>query len=312
MYSKNIITPIEPRKSNDIFTKLKSHMLTLENMNRIILSSKKQPSFMPKARAPPVEQKPLVEAKQPFKAKQMFEAKQPFEAKQMFKAKQPFERKPKVEEETKLLQIESKKEIPKKIANPFFSPRQKDSLFWCFFIIKNGFSAYEYPGTTTFAKEKELKFEYIELLRKSKQTLKVKKIKNLREDVEDELANKDRIGMKTFIALCISTNINVLFIHKKKCFELILVEDEPIYVVHQKEENGHTKYYYEEGSTKETIDLYRKTYFSWDNVDKPLKAPSAYKLDDLQNLCTKVGIVIQTYDKKKTKKELYDLLLLTI
>jgi len=267
MYSKKITV-----NNNDIFNNLLPYMLTLENMNKFISSLKENKiCLLPKAKAPPVQQKPI----------------------------QP--------------QVEMKhKEIPKKINNPFFLPRQKDSLFWCFFIIKNGFSAYEYPGTTSFAKEKELKFEYIETLRKSKQVLKVKKIKNLREDVEDELANKDRIGMKTFIALCIATNTNVLFIHKKKCFELILIEDEPIHVVHQREENAHTKYYYEDGVTKEAIEQYRKTYFSWDNVDKPLKAPSAYKLEDLQNLCKTVGIMVQKCDKKKTKKELYDLLITTI
>ena len=296
MYQKNII---DAHKENDIFTKLSHYMLTTENMDRLVSSLNKPLSFLPKARAPPVEQKPIVEAKQP-------EEKQP-EA----KCKEAKCKEAKCKEAKKSFEVKLK-DTPKKVANSFFSPRQKDSLFWCFFIIKNGFSAYEYPGTTTFAKEKELKFEYIEVLRKSKQTLKVKKIKNLREDVEDELANKERIGMKTFIALCIATNINVLFIHKKKCFELILIEDEPIYVIHQKEENGHTKYYYEEDVTKETIDQYRKTYFSWDNVDKPLKAPSAYKLEDLQNLCTKVGIMVQTCNKKKTKKELYDLLITSI
>jgi hypothetical protein len=293
MYFKNIITHNEKCKNNDIFTKLKPYMLTLENMEVLISSMKEKTSFLPKARAPPVEKKPILEAKQLFEAKQSFKAK----------CEEVNQKEEKTHLDTK---------FTKKLSNKFFSPRQKDSLFWCFFIIKNGFSAYEYPGTTSFAKEKEVKFEYIEVLRKSKQTLKVKKIKNLREDVEDELANKERIGMKTFIALCIATNINVLFIHKKKCFELSLVEDEPIYVVHQKDENGYTKYYYEEGAAKDTIDLYRKTYFSWDNVDKPLKAPSAYKLEDIQNLCKTVGIVIHTLDKKKTKKELYDLLLTTI
>ena len=86
--------------------------------------------------------------------------------------------------------------------------------------MKNGYSDYEYPGTTTFAREKELKFQYIEMLRSNKQLLKTKKIKNLREDIEDELANKEKIGMKTFIALCVASNLNILFIHKKKCFQL--------------------------------------------------------------------------------------------
>lgn len=298
MHSKNIITHSNRNKSssNDIFTKMKPYMLTLDNLKFSFSVVKETNSFsvlVPKAKPPPIETRPSVEAKQ-----QIVQAKQ-----QIVQQKQLFIN-PK---QTPINNIKEKKAI-----SPFFFPRQKDSLFWCFFIIKNGFSSYEYPGTTSFVKEKELKFEYIESLRKSKQTLKIKKIKNLQEDVEHELANKERIGMKTFIALCIAMNINVLFIHKKKCFELILGEDDPIYVIHQIEENGHTKYCYEQDVTKEEIEQYRKTYILWDNVDKPLKAASAYKLEDLQNLCKTVGILVQTCEKKKTKKELYDLLITTI
>ena len=204
-----------------------------------------------------------------------------------------------------------KAEKVQKANTPFFYPRQKDSLFWCYYIIKDGFAAYEYPGTTSFAREKELKFEYIELLRKCKQALKIKKIKNLQEDIENELANKDRIGMKTFIALCVASNINVFFIHKKKCFQLILDSDEPIYVIHQ--EDNPTRYSYETDVTKESIDNYKTTYFPWESVDKPLKSPSAYKVDEIRDLCIKIGAKIPIENgKKKTKKELYDLLLLAI
>lgn len=212
----------------------------------------------------------------------------------------PTEKKPLVEE----------KSYVKKSESPFFYPKQKDSLFWCFFIIKSGFSAYEYPGTTCFSREKELKFEYIEMLRKFKAVLKMKKIKNLREDIENELANKERIGMKTFIALCVASNINIIFIHKRKCFEIIMEDDAPIYVVHQKEINNHAKYFLETDPTKDTLNIYRETYFKWESVDKPLKAPSAYKLEDLKILCEKVGI--KEDGKKKTKKELYDSLLLSL
>jgi hypothetical protein len=198
--------------------------------------------------------------------------------------------------------------MDKSKTTPFFSPKQRDSLFWCYYIIKHGFAAYEYPGTTTFAREKELKFEYIMTLRNSKQALKVKKIRNLREDVEDELANKERIGMKTCIALCIASNINLLFIHKRKCFELILDEDEPIYVIHQ--HDNPTRYSYEIDVSKEQIQQYRITYFPWESVDKPLKAPSAYKVDELIELSTKAGILGE--GKKKTKKELYDALLVAL
>ena len=150
-------------------------------------------------------------------------------------------------------------------------------------------------------------------MRKCKQALKIKKIKNLQEDIENELANKDRIEMKTFIALCVAGNINVLFIHKKKCFQLILDSDEPIHVIHQ--EDNPRRYSYESEATAESIDNYKNTYFQWESVDKPLKAPSAYKVDEIRDLCIKIGVKLSIEDgnqKKKTKKELYDLLLLAM
>lgn len=96
----------------------------------------------------------------------------------------------KVEKVDKLEKLEKVEPILLKSNHDFFYPEQKDQLFWCYYIIKNGFAAYEYPGTTSYANEKKEKFECIELLRKNKQTLKENKIKNIKEDVEDELGSK--------------------------------------------------------------------------------------------------------------------------
>jgi len=279
---------------------LRPFMLTLQNMKKEkkivekkLVEKVAASIFFPKSRAPPTEQMP---EQNPI-PKQIV---------------------------NKILTVKSVEEKDK-----LFSPRQKDSLFWCYFIIKNGFSEYEYPGTTTFAREKELKFQYIDMLRSNKQLLKIKKIKNLREDIEDELANKEKIGMKTFIALCVASNINILFIHKKKCFQSIAEEDEPLYIVHQKEMNNYTKYFLQTETTKEEIQMYKNNYYQWENVDKPLKAPSAYKLEELkalyEKICTKEGVMKEGVMKegvmkegqikggvKKTKKELYDLLVMSI
>ena len=122
---------------------------------------------------------------------------------------------------SKPVQKQQQQQTEKKVQERFFYPKEKDQLFWCYFIIQNGFSKYEYPGTTSFVNEKEEKFRCIEHMRNNKQQLKTKKIKNIREDVEDELANKQTIGMKTFIALCIANNINIMYIHKRKCFEFV-------------------------------------------------------------------------------------------
>ena len=199
----------------------------------------------------------------------------------------------------------------------FFYPKEKDQLFWCYFIIQHGFSKYEYPGTTSFANEKIEKFKSIEHMRANKQQLKTKKIKNIREDVEDELANKQIIGMKTFIALCIASNINIMYIHNRKCFELIFDDQLSIHVVHCKnnKDSSAFKYCYEITATKEQIDNYRSTLFKWESVDKPLKAISAYKLEELQNLCQQLALEAcndkQTF-KNKTKKDLYELLIMKL
>jgi hypothetical protein len=202
-------------------------------------------------------------------------------------------------------------EIKKKTDSSFFIPQEKDGLFWCFFVIKNGFAAYEYPGATSFVNEKAEKFRLIESLRTKKQILKTKKIKNIKEDVEDDLANKSKIGMKTFIALCAAENINVLFIHKRKCFELMCEEDNPFHVIHWQE--NPEKYCYEMNLSKEALDKYRNTLFKWESLEKPLKAMSAYKADELIELCNKLGLQEKVDNLiKKTKKDLYELLIMNL
>jgi hypothetical protein len=202
-------------------------------------------------------------------------------------------------------------EIKKKTDSSFFIPQEKDGLFWCFFVIKNGFAAYEYPGATSFVNEKAEKFRLIESLRTKKQILKTKKIKNIKEDVEDDLANKSKIGMKTFIALCAAENINVLFIHKRKCFELMCEEDNPFHVIHW--QDNPEKYCYEMNLSKEALDKYRNTLFKWESLEKPLKAISAYKGDELMELCNKLGLQEKVDNLiKKTKKDLYELLIMNL
>ena len=193
-----------------------------------------------------------------------------------------------------------------------FYPQEKDQLFWCFYIIKNGFSGYEYPGNTSFVNEKKEKFMYIDLLRKNKDLLKTRKIKNIKEHVEDELANKETISVKTFIALCLITNINVLYIHKRKCYDLCVNPDSPTHIV-QCFDKPVLTYAYEIDATDEKIEHYRNTYFTWTSIDKPIKAASAYNVEELIELCKRVVNNTDNLNlKKKNKKELYELVLVQI
>ena len=205
----------------------------------------------------------------------------------------------------KVEKVEKVEQLIVKSKNDFFYPEQKDQLFWCYYIIKNGFAAYEYPGTTSYANEKKEKFECIELLRKNKQTLKENKIKNIKEDVEDELAQKSMISRKTFIALCSIEKQNVLYIENNKYFDIFtnLTNALSYHVVHCIK----GKYCIETDISQDQIEKYKSTLFKCDNFEKPLKAISYYKLNELVDICK--YLVLVTEFNKKTKKELYELLM---
>ena len=70
----------------------------------------------------------------------------------------------------------------------------------CFYIIVNGFSKYEFEPTT-YIKEKNEKIRYIEMVRNNKKILKEQKIKPI-SDIEDYLANKEQLNIKTFFLTC--------------------------------------------------------------------------------------------------------------
>jgi len=192
-----------------------------------------------------------------------------------------------------------------KVEHDFFYPEQKDQLFWCYYIIKNGFATYEYPGTTSYANEKKEKFECIELLRKNKQILKDNKIKNIKEDVENELAQKSMISRKTFIALCSIEKQNVLYIENNKYFDMFTdtTNASSYHVVHCIK----GKYCYESDISQMQLEKYKTSLFKCDNFEKPLKAISYYKLNELVDIC-KYLVLVADFNKK-TKKELYELLM---
>ena len=59
----------------------------------------------------------------------------------------------------------------------YFIPKQKDTLFWCFYIMKNGIDKYEELNETgiSIVTEKQLKIGFVEKLRKEKQLIKIYK-----------------------------------------------------------------------------------------------------------------------------------------
>jgi len=195
---------------------------------------------------------------------------------------------------------------------PLFIPKEKDTLFWCFYIIKNqGTNNYESLYSKNEVIASQFKIDYIERLRKDKKTVKTYKFDTL-TNIESNLANDKTLSIKAFLTLCVIENINVLVITNKTYYELLMNDTEDIYVIRcleNKNKGQYEKKYGYELLTKEHVNTNIKPFlYQVDNIDKPIKAMSAYKSEDLVEICNKLGINTLDTEKGKTKvkKDLYE------
>ena len=195
-------------------------------------------------------------------------------------------------------------------------PCDKDSLFWCLYIIKNGLINYTKLTNRCYVIEKQFKIEYIDRIRKEKQLLKQYKFDTI-TNIENKLVNEELIDVNTFLSLCVIGNLNIFFIKKKTYYELIMNDSNRIYKV---ELFNDTKKYGFEETTKDNLDDFRKNCYKLDNMEKPVKSLSFYKTQDLIDICIKLGIETKciknntdndkdTKEKMKNKKELYEALI---
>lgn len=194
----------------------------------------------------------------------------------------------------------------------FFFPKETDNLFWMFYIFQFGNDAYELTETSKFLVEKEKKMACIEKIRENKKQLSSYKIKGIKETVEDDLVNSKKIDIKTFFALCITHNINIMYIHKQKYYELTCDPDNqnPHLVVHRIDVPT-IKYGYELDITHEKINTYKNTHYPAYSFLSPLKCISSYKVTELRDICKKINIEEELY-YKKTKPQIYQLLIDTL
>lgn len=201
-----------------------------------------------------------------------------------------------------------KEKEAKKIYPGIFETNQKDTLFWCFYVLMNGIEQYDLLGNQHFVEEKKLKFKFIQEVREKKEMLKTYKIRPLSE-VEDDLANKQQISEKTFIALCIMYHIDVMIIYKRQYYEINFNDTKQICSIIYKSEQP-VKYTLDLKSTFDKNDKYRDNYFKLPNLNFKIKTMTSYKLDELKDMATKLGICLDKDKKKQTKIDIYELIVL--
>ena len=185
--------------------------------------------------------------------------------------------------------------VPKKNmtnVNDIFFPKQRDQLFWCFYVILHGQIEYDML-TSFFTLEKETKYMWIEVFRGRKELFKP--IKVSRNVVEDELANAKAITMATVKALCHLNDVNVFYVDDKKYYEITTNSEKPFYLI----EKVDGRYGLKEKIPIEKVEYYREHYWKLENLDKPLKAVSSYKASELKDICKRLHIESSNMTKPK-------------
>lgn len=194
----------------------------------------------------------------------------------------------------------------------FFYINKNDQLFWCFYIIKNGYDNYEINKNNSFYLEKSIKINSIEKLREKKDLLKINKLKL--NEIENELANEKLITIKGFIALLLINDLNVFYVGDSIFYKFISNKDKQNFIVkYNKQIKKLGVSLTDNNDTNKYIKNITETKMELFDITKQIKGISSYKLGDLQDICNKLKINIKDNDNKNLKKTLlYETILIKL
>jgi len=175
----------------------------------------------------------------------------------------------------------------------------EDDLFWCFYIMHFGLQKYTLIRNF-FTEEKNVKIGFVEVIRKNKDILKQHKWK--RNQLENDLVHEKKISLTTFICLCTVFNYSFIIIDGRKLYDRRTHSNlDDTHLIMKIDEEWSI---YTEDDKENKIQQSLETLWIIENIKKPLRSISAYKVKDLKEICQKLQL---KYEKKK-KRELYQLI----
>lgn len=206
-----------------------------------------------------------------------------------------------------LIQVPIQKQPNTNIPENMRIPPEKDTLFWCYFLMSQGDFEYQKLRHKNTVVEKQLKLEYVTKLRENKSCLKAPHRFDTFANLENNLANDPTIHIKTVAALCVIDKLNIVYIHKKTYFMLTMTDSPTYYVIQTNTTSNYQKNKYGFMVTDDVRPFIASLHVV-EQLDKPVKGLSSYKVQELIDIANKLGIsVIRATDaKKKTKNELYE------
>lgn len=194
-----------------------------------------------------------------------------------------------------------------------FYPKEKDTLFWCYYIYKNGIDHYIENKKRAFTIEKETKITTVDKIQKPsiKDSLKTNKIKKIA--VEDELINRNAITITSLRLFMLLDKSNAIVIRKNCYLEIQFNNDLDIMDATNTLVflyNAGEYSIYRDLESEDLREIIAKRYRVAD-FDKPLKSVSSYRIDELHAIAETVNIALLNPDtgRNKTKQMLYNAIL---
>jgi hypothetical protein len=204
-----------------------------------------------------------------------------------------------------------------------YTPNVKnDTLLWCAYIMIHGIEKFECVENH-YTESNAFKFQMVEYIRARKTLLKPHKISA--SSVEESLVHKPYISLETFQGIAVCYNLSVCIIQDRKIFEVGRSDNDKNTFILEKIRGKFGVYIVTSASAGASAGARDKTaflahvrekYWSMENISSPIRSISAYKVQDLIDICKKLEIpetkvVLGDFgsivsQKKKTKAELYE------
>ena len=192
-----------------------------------------------------------------------------------------------------------------------YSPKSSDTLFWCIYIIANGYGEYMNIDRNYGVKELEIRKKVCEYLQKNPTRLKGTNYKitkaGTQEVISDLLTSTRETNYSCLLALIVYYHINIAVLRSNGKIMLEFysdsAEETPYYILKM---DTYGKYSVDtDKKTWKEVQEMKNQCVCLENYMKPLKAMGHYKIADLETLAAKLGVFDIT--KKYKKLELYQI-----
>jgi hypothetical protein len=229
---------------------------------------------------------------QPIKPIQPIQSVQPIKPIQSIQSVQPEKPIQSVQQSVQPMQPQSNE-------NGFRPALNQDPLFWCLYIMKNG--AFKYDQLPNrFTAEQDGKRDEIMMLRdRAKQLKQSTGLKFSASTIECDIMAQ-RITLHAFHVLVHLNDLNAVFVnpHNRVYAEFISDAIKPVHVIERT-----NKQMTMTQATEAQLTAIRATHYRIENLQKPMKAASAYTVAELTEMCHTLKIPM---NQKMKKQELYE------